>query len=71
MVKHRNFDPEICKILDILEDLRLGAHLRASNLLLSDMERIEPRATADAYAFCMLIIRNGNLLRGKDEKIGE
>jgi hypothetical protein len=60
-VKHRNFHPEICKLLDELDGLRGAADLRARDLLRDDHERGISRATADAYDYCMMRIRDLNI----------
>jgi len=66
-MKHKNFHPEICKLLDELESLRAGADLRARDLLRDDIDRTFSRASADAYAYCMMRIRDLNIRGGKDE----
>ena len=65
-MKYKNFHPEICKLLNELESLRWDSHMRAQDLLRSDVDRIEPRATADTYAYCMMRIRNLNIKGGKN-----
>ena len=60
-MKHKNFHPEICKLLDELESLRINADLRARDLLRSDEGRSFSRATAFAYSYCMMRIRDLNL----------
>ena len=68
MVKHKNFHPEICKLLDELESLRAAADLRARDLLRHDIDRTFSRATADAYAYCMMRIRDLNIRGENDDK---
>ena len=68
-MKHKNFHPEICKLLDELESLRMNADLRARDLLRPDGQRATTsRGAADAYAYCMMRIRDLNIRGGKDDK---
>ena len=57
-MKYKNFRPEILKLLNELESLRMESHLRANDLLRPDEDRIAPRVTADTYAYCMMRIRD-------------
>jgi hypothetical protein len=53
MVKHINFHPEICKLLDELDGLRELSRLRANDLLRDDISRAVSSATATTYSYCM------------------
>jgi len=58
MTNHRNFHPEICKLLDELDDLQSLEDLMARNLLRDDVGRAISRSAADIYSYCMMRIRN-------------
>ena len=65
MINHKNFHPEICKLLDELEGLRESADLRARDLLRDDTDRTFSSATVDAYSYCMMRIRDLDIKEGK------
>ena len=61
MMNHKNFHPEICKLLDELEGLRSSADLRARDLLRDDIDRTYSQAIVDDLDYCMMRIRDMRL----------
>jgi hypothetical protein len=56
-MKNKNFHPEICKLLDMFEDLKTDAQLRANDLMRDDCNRAKNQGCVDAYAFTQLMLR--------------
>ena len=71
MIKHKNFHPEICRLLDELEELKDSSQYRANLITGPDyyfetavennLRRAKAQSTADAYEFCQLRLRMLNI----------
>lgn len=49
--RHRNFHPEICRMLDQFDGLMNSAQLRANDLQEDELARAVAQSAADAYGF--------------------
>ncbi len=57
-MEHRNFHPAICQLLDELSELRTSAGLRSRDLLRDEITRAKAESSEDAYAYCMMRLRD-------------
>ncbi len=69
-MKHQNFHPEVCRILDMLENLKDSAQLRANELFSiykretrheAEVRRAKAQSAADAYSFCQMLLRSADI----------
>ena len=60
-MKHKNFHPEICKLLDEILELETCAQLRANNLLEDNDTRIKAQAAVNSYAYFRMRLRELNM----------